>query len=94
MVTKTAGRPPIHPVAATRSATSNGKPNIPPNRPNVQPMQPRKDPRNEINHPNKLQNASTVVMGMFTNPSAGPRGKSPYISTSDFFESKEVSSNN
>lgn len=77
--TITTDRPPLRPIAAVRSATptqatSNGKPNIPPNRPNVQPVQLQKDMRNGTNRPNKLRDKQTV-MGMCINPNAGPRGK-------------------
>ncbi|XP_071573945.1 unconventional myosin-Ie isoform X1 [Temnothorax nylanderi] len=60
------GRPPPHPVAATRSVapsrtTSNGRPNIPPNRPNVLPMQFPKDVRNGTNNTNKVRDKQTAV---------------------------------
>lgn len=72
------GRPPLRPVAAIRSATpsrimtTNGRPNIPPNRPNVQPMQFQKDVKNGTN---KLQDNQTAVMGKLINPNTRPRGK-------------------
>lgn len=74
------GKPPFHPVAAARSVapsrmTSNGRPNIPSNRPNVQPTQFQKDVKNGTNNANKLRGKQTAVMGMYINPSAGPRGK-------------------
>lgn len=74
------GKPPFHPVAAARSVapsrtTSNGRPNIPSNRPNVQPTQFQNHMKNGTNNANKLRDKQTTVMGMFINPSAGPRGK-------------------
>lgn len=76
------GKPPLHPIAAQRSmtptqATSNGRPNIPPNRPNVQPVQLHRDMRSGTNYayPNMLRDKQTAVMGMFINPNPGPRGK-------------------
>ncbi|KAL0134329.1 hypothetical protein PUN28_001256 [Cardiocondyla obscurior] len=73
------GRPPLHPVAATRSVTlsrttSNSRPNIPPNRPNVQPMQYQKDMKNGTNNTSKLRDKQNTVMGMLINSNAGPRG--------------------
>lgn len=78
--TRLTERPILRPIAAERTMTpaqaaSNDRPYIPPNRPNLKVVQPRKDVRNEINHPNKLQNIPNTVMGMFVNPTAGPRGK-------------------
>ncbi|KMR03302.1 unconventional myosin-ie-like protein [Lasius niger] len=57
-------------------ATSNGRPNIPPNRPNVQPVQLHRDMRSGTNYayPNMLRDKQTAVMGMFINPNPGPRG--------------------
>lgn len=74
--TITTGKPPLHPVAAARSMapsrmTSNGRPNIPPNRPNVQPMQFQKDMKNGANV-NKLQDTQTAKL---IHSNARPRGK-------------------
>ncbi|XP_012539423.1 unconventional myosin-Ie [Monomorium pharaonis] len=74
------GRPPLRPVAAARSVTSsrttsNGRPNIPPNRPNIQPTQfLQKDVKNGTNNTNKQRDKQTAVMGMIINPNARPRG--------------------
>ncbi|XP_012234244.1 unconventional myosin-Ie-like [Linepithema humile] len=69
----------LRPVAAMRCATptqvtTNGRPNIPPNRPNVQPVQIQKEMKNGTNHPNKLRDKQTAVMTMFIDPNSGPRG--------------------
>lgn len=84
-----AGRPAPRPVAATRTVNSNtanpvsnGRPSIPPNRPNFRPAQFQNSTKDTTTtttkstnkQPNKLQ-SSITMMGMFTNPGGGPRGK-------------------
>lgn len=77
----------LRPVATTRSAiltqvTTNGRPNIPPNRPNVQPVQIQKEMKNETNQvPNKLRDKQTAMTAMFINPNSGPRGEFLYVIT-------------
>lgn len=73
-------RPEHQPKAAPRvppeqqHISTNNRPNLPPNRPKVQPVQAQRL-NTQNKQPNKINSGGVPIMGMFTNPGGGPRGK-------------------